>query len=166
MIFFRSFQIPFGSEPFAPSNPIPLELLFKYSPSNYFPQSGTFQRQTTMLRIQSIASKIPRRCYSIKLPKIEGNPPHIAITNSSNPPQKPRLSQFRTAAIHVLIIAGTVYCALHLQWYKLEYAELEPKLVDRAKELETTIQELVDEKKAILIPNEKKNGWFSWLRGN
>lgn len=83
------------------------------------------------------------------------------------PTPKPRLSQFKRAAMHLFIIAGTVYCTLHLTWYKLEHAELEPKLVQRAKELEERIQELVDERKVILTTSqESKKGWFSWWKKN
>ncbi|KAK6455030.1 uncharacterized protein RJT20DRAFT_54241 [Scheffersomyces xylosifermentans] len=112
-----------------------------------------------ILRVKSVARKTlsPLRSYStVKFPEAGFQPKQIQ--------QKPQIRQFANPLLHAFLIASTTYIVLHSIWIRLEREEKEQVLTQRSKELEETIQTLLNQKKQELETSSDGRKWYKlWL---
>ncbi|KAG2733512.1 hypothetical protein G9P44_003037 [Scheffersomyces stipitis] len=76
---------------------------------------------------------------------------------------KPQIRQFAHPLFHTFLAASTTYIILQSIWIRLEREETELELTTRSKELESTIQNLLDNKKLELQADSSRKWYKLWM---
>ncbi|ODV78159.1 uncharacterized protein CANTADRAFT_7611 [Suhomyces tanzawaensis NRRL Y-17324] len=94
------------------------------------------------------APRLARTLAKITFPEAQAQP-------------KPKLSEFKNPLLHTFLVASSTCLVLHAVWLRLEYEVEEKKLAEKTKQLEDSIQDLLDEKRVEIERSNKR--WYHYL---
>lgn len=88
-------------------------------------------------------SAFKRRMFSVKFPQSYEDLNHPVQSN-------PSLGQFKNPLFHCFLIASSTYMMFHIVSLKLEHDKEQQRYTYQEKELESSIQTIIDQKKRLL----------------